>query len=44
MEIMIKIVGVDHTSYTIASLQRSLTFYQEVLDFEMVWQREFSND
>ena len=41
---MIKITGVDHTSYTITNLERSLAFYQDLLGFEMVWQREITND
>lgn len=41
---MIKIKGVDHTSYTVADLGRSLEFYQGLLGFEMVWQREITNE
>ena len=38
-----KILGVDHTSYTVASLERSLAFYVGVLGFTVVWQREIDN-
>src|SRR5215831_14837462 len=40
---MIKIGGVDHTSYTVTNLERSLAFYQGLLGFEMVWQREITD-
>jgi catechol 2,3-dioxygenase-like lactoylglutathione lyase family enzyme len=40
----IKITGVDHTSYTVTSLERSLEFYVELLGFEVVWQREITNE
>jgi catechol 2,3-dioxygenase-like lactoylglutathione lyase family enzyme len=38
-----KITGVDHTSYTVSSLERSLAFYAGLLGFELLWQREISN-
>lgn len=37
------IVGVDHTSYTVSDLERSLAFYVGLLGFELMWQRENSN-
>jgi len=39
-----KIVGIDHTSYTVASLARSLEFYAGWLGFELLWQRQIDND
>lgn len=38
-----KITGVDHTSYTVASLERSLAFYAGLLGFELLWRREITN-
>jgi catechol 2,3-dioxygenase-like lactoylglutathione lyase family enzyme len=38
-----KISGIDHTSYTVSSLERSLEFYVGLLGFEMLWQREITN-
>lgn len=38
-----KITGADHTSYTVANLERSLEFYVGLLGFEVLWQREISN-
>jgi lactoylglutathione lyase len=38
-----KITGIDHTSYTVSSLQRSLEFYVGLLGFEVLWQREITN-
>jgi catechol 2,3-dioxygenase-like lactoylglutathione lyase family enzyme len=38
-----KIIGTDHTSYTVANLERSLAFYVGLLGFEVLWQREISN-
>ena len=35
-----KITGIDHTSYTVSSLERSLEFYVGLLGFEVIWQRE----
>lgn len=40
---MLKITGVDHTSYTVSNLERSLHFYRDLLGFELLWQREASN-
>jgi catechol 2,3-dioxygenase-like lactoylglutathione lyase family enzyme len=37
------IVGIDHTSYTVANLERSLAFYVGLLGFTVVWQREIDN-
>lgn len=34
-----KITGADHTSYTVANLERSLAFYVGLLGFELLWQR-----
>ena len=33
------IVGVHHTAFQVADLDRSLAFYRDVLGFEVVWQR-----
>lgn len=38
-----RIIGADHTSYTISNLERSLAFYVEVLGCEILWQREITN-
>lgn len=38
-----KITGVDHTSYTVSNLERSLAFYVDLLGCEIIWQREISN-
>jgi len=38
------ITGVDHTSFTVSNLQRSLDFYVGVLGLELLWQREITND
>jgi catechol 2,3-dioxygenase-like lactoylglutathione lyase family enzyme len=38
-----QIMGVDHTSYTVSKLERSLEFYAGFLGFELLWQREISN-
>lgn len=38
-----KITGIDHTSYTVSSLERSLEFYAGLLGFELLWQREITN-
>jgi catechol 2,3-dioxygenase-like lactoylglutathione lyase family enzyme len=38
-----KITGVDHTSYTVTSLEHSLAFYAGLLGFEVLWQRDISN-
>jgi catechol 2,3-dioxygenase-like lactoylglutathione lyase family enzyme len=39
----VKILGIDHTSYTVSSLERALRFYVDVLGFEVRWQREIAN-
>ena len=38
-----RITGVDHTSFTVSSLDRSLEFYAGLLGFEMLWQREITD-
>jgi lactoylglutathione lyase len=38
-----KIIGADHTSYTVANLERSLEFYVGLLGCEVLWQRENSD-
>jgi catechol 2,3-dioxygenase-like lactoylglutathione lyase family enzyme len=38
-----KIIGADHTSYTVSDLDRSLAFYSRVLGLELLWQREIDN-
>ncbi|MBI1879399.1 MAG: VOC family protein [Chloroflexi bacterium] len=38
-----KITGADHTSYTVSNLERSLEFYVGLLGFEVLWQREITN-
>jgi lactoylglutathione lyase len=38
-----KITGVDHTSYTVSNLERSLEFYVGLLGCEVLWQREITN-
>lgn len=38
-----KIIGADHTSYTVSDLDRSLTFYRDVLGLELLWQRDIDN-
>lgn len=38
-----KIRGVDHTSFTVANLARSLAFYCDLLGFELLWEREIDN-
>ena len=37
------ITGIDHTSFTVSNLERSLEFYVGVLGFEFLWQREIAN-
>ena len=34
-----KITGADHTSFTVADLDRSLTFYRDMLGMEVIWIR-----
>lgn len=34
-----KIVGAEHTSYTVSNLERSLDFYVGLLGCELLWQR-----
>jgi catechol 2,3-dioxygenase-like lactoylglutathione lyase family enzyme len=34
-----KITGTDHTSFTVADLDRSLTFYRDMLGMEVLWIR-----
>jgi lactoylglutathione lyase len=41
---MIKFQGVDHTSFTVSNLDRTLEFYVALLGFEIIWQREITND
>src|SRR4051794_2856322 len=38
------IVGVHHTSFTVADLERSLTFFRDVLGLEVVGTREVRDD
>ena len=38
-----QITGADHTSFTVSNLERSLAFYQGLLGFELLWQREITN-
>ena len=38
-----KIIGTDHTSYTVSSLERSLEFYVGLLGCEVLWQREITD-
>ena len=38
------ITGVDHTSYTVSSLERSLEFYVGLLGCQVLWQRVIEND
>lgn len=38
-----KIIGADHTSYTVSDLDRSLAFYNGVLGLGILWQREIDN-
>jgi lactoylglutathione lyase len=38
-----KIIGADHTSYTISNLDRSLDFYIGKLGLELLWQRKIDD-
>ncbi len=38
-----KIVGVEHTSYTVSNLERSLEFYVGVMGCKVLWQRQNSD-
>lgn len=38
-----KVLGIDHTSYTVSSLERALHFYVDLLGFEVRWQREITD-
>jgi len=38
-----KITGVDHTSFTVSNLERSLEFYVGMLGCQVLWQREIDN-
>lgn len=38
-----KVIGVDHTSYTVSNLERSIEFYVGVLGCDVLWQREITN-
>lgn len=38
-----RIIGADHTSYTVSNLDRSLAFYVGVLGCEVLWRREIAN-
>jgi lactoylglutathione lyase len=38
-----KIVGADHTSYTISNLEKSLDFYIGKLGLELLWQRQIED-
>jgi catechol 2,3-dioxygenase-like lactoylglutathione lyase family enzyme len=35
----VTIVGVHHTAFQVADLERSLAFYRDLLGFEVVWER-----
>lgn len=35
-----KITGVDHTSFTVSNIERSLEFYEGLLGCEVLWRRE----
>jgi lactoylglutathione lyase len=35
----VTIVGAHHTAFQVADLHRSLTFYRDLLGFEVVWER-----
>lgn len=37
------ITGVDHTSFSVSNLERSLAFYVDLLGFKLLWQREITN-
>jgi catechol 2,3-dioxygenase-like lactoylglutathione lyase family enzyme len=36
MKIAMKIIGADHTSFTVSNLERSLDFYQNLLGFALI--------
>lgn len=38
------IVGAWHTGFQVADLERSLTFYRDLLGLEIVWERSISDD
>src|SRR3990172_3065467 len=38
------ITGVDHTSYTVSNLGRSLEFYVDILGCQVLWQRVIENE
>ena len=38
------IIGVDHTSYTVSNLERSLEFYVGMLGCQVLWQRVIENE
>ena len=39
-----RIIGADHTSFTVSNLERSLAFYVDLLGCEIIWQRVIDND
>jgi catechol 2,3-dioxygenase-like lactoylglutathione lyase family enzyme len=39
----VKIVGADHTSFTISNLENSLSFYIDKLNLELLWKREIDD-
>src|SRR5512141_150239 len=39
-----EITGVDHTSYTVSSLERALEFYVGLLGCQVLWQRVIENE
>jgi catechol 2,3-dioxygenase-like lactoylglutathione lyase family enzyme len=41
---MLGIVGAHHTSFTVTDLERSLAFFRDVLEFEVVGSREIHDD
>ena len=38
-----RIVGADHTSFTVSNLERSLAFYVGILGCELLWERTIEN-
>lgn len=38
-----RVLGADHTSYTVSNLERSLAFYVDILGCELLWKREITD-
>ena len=38
------IIGTHHTGFSVSNLERSLAFYVDQLGFEILWQREITED